>query len=534
MLTIRQTETGWELLRDGVVLTVAAPDGGETSTFARYEDAVAVIARMIEQSALAVVEVDTETETTSEDGLLPEAWESPSDGGICFSDATGDGRDFTNCAWTWRDPSVSVVPLMLQTETDFGHFGAALAGYVTEFVDNSGTPGATGRFYNSETGIAFRDMLLDGRRFGVSVDPGAVAWEDECLQLDEDGWCEQYQMNFLAYEIIGITGTPFPGFAEAAIQLAAVAPVTASAGHPCGCETETCACSTRDSGVLSTRATSPFRISDSTRNGRNHDTVGPDGRSVVAAAAVATIDVPLAPPRSWFPDRHEGPGFLMPTPLTITNQGRVLGHVAVWNTCHTGHLDRCVTPPRGSDLQDFLQGRVFTETGEEVRTGVLTWQADHPDHALTFAQASALYADSLAGWADVVAGEDQFGPWVSGALRPGLTAVDVRILRALSLSGDWRVSRRTGRHELIGVIAVNYPGFPISAGAREMNVAAPRPFSSPQVITAAGMVPQSARKNDDFAARLAIVEARQARHARGVLAQMKADERGRALARLRG
>jgi hypothetical protein len=60
--------------------------------------------------------------------------------------------------------------------------------------------------------------------------------------------------------------------------------------------------------------------------------------------------------------------------------------------------------------------------------------------------------------ADVTAGEDDFGIWVAGALRPGLRAEDVRALMASDVSGDWR--RIGGSLELVAVLAVNVPGFP--------------------------------------------------------------------------
>lgn len=530
MLTIRQTENGWEILRDDVVLTVTV-EGVETSTFARYEDAVAVLATMIDVAASLAVGDGTEVEgETSTDGLLPETWESPADGGICFSAPTGDGRDFTNCTWTWRDPGVSTVPLMLQTSTEMAHFGASLAGFVTEFFENNGTPGARGRFFDTETGRQFRDMLLSDRRFGVSVDPGAVAYEEECLEVDDDGWCSRWQLNFLDYQIIGVTGTPFPGFENASVGLGAPATVAASAAPAsCGCaDPSACACHATGGIVPSF---SLMRIGE-----RGVETFIPDARGRIVphpvtagAATMPALDIPLAPPPRFFED----PDFLMPTPLTITDQHRVMGHVESGG-CHTGYPPphACVDPPRGCDFQDFLQGRVETSDGQIIRTGVLAWGMDHPDHELSFFEAMALYANSAAGWADVVIGYDSHGTWVSGVLRPGLTEADVRILRALSLSGDWRTSRRTGRHELIGVLAVNYPGYPILASAGR-HIAAPRPTHRPDVITAAGMIPQRARREptEDLIARVSELERRLAKPFRD---ELRGHRRDLAAARLRG
>jgi len=68
------------------------------------------------------------------------------------------------------------------------------------------------------------------------------------------------------------------------------------------------------------------------------------------------------------------------------------------------------------------------------------------------------YDDTASALVDVVAGEDQFGIWVAGALRPEATPQQVRALRASAPSGDWRPIGN--RLELVAVCAVNVPGFP--------------------------------------------------------------------------
>jgi hypothetical protein len=69
--------------------------------------------------------------------------------------------------------------------------------------------------------------------------------------------------------------------------------------------------------------------------------------------------------------------------------------------------------------------------------------------------------------ADVTSGEDQFGIWVAGALRPGLAPARVRELRAAKLSGDWR--RIGGQLRLVAFLAVNVPGFPVPRLRAEVN-----------------------------------------------------------------
>jgi hypothetical protein len=75
------------------------------------------------------------------------------------------------------------------------------------------------------------------------------------------------------------------------------------------------------------------------------------------------------------------------------------------------------------------------------------------------AAAIAHYEHTGHAVADVVAGEDEFGVWISGSLRPSVSESDVRELRGASLSGDWRSIG--GSLELVAALAVNVPGFPV-------------------------------------------------------------------------
>ena len=144
----------------------------------------------------------------------------------------------------------------------------------------------------------------------------------------------------------------------------------------------------------------------------------------------------------------------------VTDDGRVYGHLAIFSTCHTAYSGQCVEPPHSpSGYAYFRTGSVRVRGGGEVPTGAITLDTLHAGRALSAAQTVAHYEDTGAGVADVAAGEDAHGIWVAGALRPGLSDERVRRLRASPLSGDWR--RIGGGLELVGVLAVNVPGFPV-------------------------------------------------------------------------
>lgn len=179
-----------------------------------------------------------------------------------------------------------------------------------------------------------------------------------------------------------------------------------------------------------------------------------EGDSLAAAGS------PLAPPRAWFDDpRLEGP-----TPFTVTDDGRVFGHLALWDTCHVSFTmsGQCITAPRsGTGYAHYRLGATRTREGADVPTGTITMNARHAVAAAGAVAAMAHYEDTGLAAADVAVGEDQWGIWVAGALRPGLSDVQVRALRAAPLSGDWRRVGSSGGLELVAALAVNTPGFPI-------------------------------------------------------------------------
>lgn len=423
MWSIREREGRWEVTTgEGDTLTIVG-------THDTYAAALAHIASQLD-AQLATVD-------NPEAGLLPETWRSD----VILNADTGDGRDFTDCQFTWRDPSTHLVPLMLQTETDMGHFGAHLAGFWTSAAPGEGNVAirAGGRFYDNEHGRQFRDMLQGGRRFGVSADGGAVDVEWECVETEEmdmgDGdtieVCVEDRLIFRAYEAIGSTGTPFPGFADCFIELD-VAPAEQPAMAASG------------------------------------------GRSRVPAR-------PWTPPPLAAFDR---PDVDRPTPMTVSDTGRVFFHLAAWGTCHVGRSDICIEPPHSaSNYAYFRTGAVRTSEGRDVAVGAYTMGIGHADLSLNAQDAAAHYDDTRYGVADLAAGEDQYGIWCAGVVRPGVTRDQVYVLRASSGSGDWR--RIAGSLELVAALGVNTPGFPIprqlTASLTASGAPVPVPMASMQV-----------------------------------------------------
>lgn len=174
--------------------------------------------------------------------------------------------------------------------------------------------------------------------------------------------------------------------------------------------------------------------------------------TLVAVSLVAAV-APLEPPKDWF----EEPRLDKPTPLTVTDDGRVYGHAALWDTCHEGFPGRCVPTPRSrTGYRKFHNGELRVADGGRINVGKITLAAGHAStRGISEEQARAHYDNTATVAAFVRAGEDRHGIWVSGALKSNLAPEHVRDLMANPLSGDWR------NGEMIAAHAVIDPGFPV-------------------------------------------------------------------------
>lgn len=172
--------------------------------------------------------------------------------------------------------------------------------------------------------------------------------------------------------------------------------------------------------------------------------------SLVAAAAPSKL-----PPGEWF----ENPNLTGPTPLTVTPDGRVFGHIATWGVCHIGLSGVCTTAPHSAtEYAHFRTGVVDTTTGEAF-VGQLTIGTGHAAMSAKARAAVEHYDNTGTAVADVSVGEDAFGIWTAGVTRPSATEQQIRDLKASAISGDWRDVRGNGQLELVAALAVNVPGF---------------------------------------------------------------------------
>lgn len=182
--------------------------------------------------------------------------------------------------------------------------------------------------------------------------------------------------------------------------------------------------------------------------------------SLVASAGIKA-------PADWF----KNPNLTEPTHLTVTEDGRVFGHIAEWSSCHIGYEGVCVAPPMSqSDYAYFASKRVLLDDGTQARTGVLSLGGGHAKGNLGFTAAIEHYDRTSAAVADIAVGDDEHGIWAAGWMRPGWTEKQAYDLRASDISGDWR-EVRPGQMEMVAALAVNVAGFPVVSVHNQTQVA---------------------------------------------------------------
>ncbi|UQS95156.1 capsid maturation protease [Pseudanabaena phage Pam4] len=367
---------------------------------------------------------------------------------------TGDGREFALGSLTWRDLPL---PLMYQDATAVGHDGAVRVGRLDtlERTDEGGVTliRYTGTWDTSPTAIEARRQVENRIVRGVSVDCDEVTVEfvgSDGTVLDpmvddypEDGVVVE---RATAARISGLTICSIPAFAQAYIANGTRDP---EATEPNLAPTETpeaVAASAAPAWALTASAVQVWAASDFTR---------PD-----------VLDL------------HPGG-----TNLTVTDDGRVYGHLATWGVCHIGIDGVCQEPPASAtNYAYFATGSVRTDAGV-VPVGPLTMGTGHAAMNLRARGAVEHYDNTGTVVADVAMGQDGIGIWFAGRLRPGITAEQEYALRAAGkVSGDWR--NIGGGLELVAALVVNTPGFPIPRPALAASAAA----DCPTALVASGIV----------------------------------------------
>lgn len=381
---------------------------------------------------------------------------------------TGDGRQIAPGALSWRVPPLPLMGLATETHDPEGfdqNDPAVLCGRIDSLERQPGEGDtqvivAKGFYLPNDDGQYFADLTQAMGRCGISADIAVSQEEIEIGEVDQDGWPTDMTAVLTEGQIMGCTQVPFPAFEGAYIVLG-----DGTVSMPIPAEHE---------GTPVTAAGIHWMTYEQCER-------CDQGLEVIVASGAG----PVAPPREWFenPNFQVGDGRVAEIfdrrgqrtvagkyacPLTITDEGRVYGHLAPWGVCHIGKPG-CVTAPKsGTDYAFFKRGQhIVCADGSKVRVGTLTVDAGHASLRDSPTAAMAHYDNIALAAADVNAGEDEHGIWIAGAIRPTATQEQIRALRASSISGDWR--SLGGSLELVAALAVPVPGFPhaVVAGAHE-------------------------------------------------------------------
>lgn len=362
---------------------------------------------------------------------------------------TDDGREILEGACRFPDLPVSI---RLLIEDEGGHWGAVTCGRI-DTMDRRDVAGlqmiySDGAFGSDENGQLAELMVEEQTQRFVSIDPRDVTGEwieveirverfdcyDDCDVLYDCWW----RMSDLVIGAATIVSMP-------ALPQAVIAPKSMALPE------------------------SPVAI----------ESAPPNLTPITAAGG------PVKPPKAWFdtPGFHVGDARLVKQPdgsyacpPTWLDSGEGFGHVAYWNAKHTGFPGRDVRPPHSkTGYAHYLTGACPCDDPEcSHAVGQVTMGCGHApltkkrgDRQVPLASHEVVaHYDGGYGavqMADITVGEDDFGIWFHGALKPGVTDEQVRDFRAMGVSGDWR--EMAGALDMLAVLSVPAPGFPIARRA---------------------------------------------------------------------
>jgi hypothetical protein len=457
------------------------------------------------KTALAVAPAPASDPVAAEQG-------QPFNAILAFADVpTDDGRMLSPNVG-WRELPLSF--MWMFSSGSGGHDDSRPVGKITEIVFSDNTWHANGYMDTSMDALEASRQIVEEIQTGVSVDLAireyemTFKWPEE--KVNEDGSetivvnTQEEIMYVTAGDIAGATGCATPAFAGAKISLAADGSMTLTYSIPVKFNLGSHFAVDDEGPDDSTDVTVTVDGEDADPDLTEAidtavDAVVPDGMQVdKIAVTISTVEavtasaagmVPEVPPAAWF-EMPEADG---PTALTIDSDGQVYGHAALWDSCHTGFPNQCVTAPKSqTGYAYFHLGQVETDEGM-IDCGQITLGDGHAPGSYNRTAAVEHYDRTGIAVADLVASDGEYGIWVCGALRPDVPAAKIRELRAAKVSGDWRAVH--GKLELVGLLAVNVPGFPVPRA----RVASAAPDSPAHVLSlvAAGFVHASTIKPRD-------------------------------------
>jgi hypothetical protein len=175
-------------------------------------------------------------------------------------------------------------------------------------------------------------------------------------------------------------------------------------------------------------------------------------------------EFPLYPPGAWFdtmPDWFQ-PGDKLAFQTDGADAGRVAATVAPRDQCILDGTSDCWTVPYSpTNYTAAQQGDTMTAEGSLIHTANIGGGTNHARMSANFRGAVEHYQNT-ASQLMRVRYHDLDGHVIAlGALWPDVTELDLAIVRASAVSGDWRYRPELAAIDMTGSCLVNTPGFPL-------------------------------------------------------------------------
>lgn len=292
-----------------------------------------------------------------------------------------------------------------------GHSGAVLVGRLDQVTLDDDTKVVSGEGWMLDTpaGNEFTLYVASGAQRGNSVDLAEV--KASYMYSEED---DSVSFEFTDWKIAKTTLVSVPAFGEAYAEIDLVADA---------------------SGIVTVVAQS--FIANVAESNEMSASGGPD--------IFADVRQPSA---AFFRPEPESP-----VKLTVTDDGDVYGHLALWNSCHSGYTGKCVIVPKSrSGYASFNKPGVPTDQGD-VEVGPIFLSGGH--RMGVQGDLSAAYGGTENAWADVRVTDGKLGPWLCGRVRPGVDPTRLYTAKASRVSGHWQ------RNELRAIVSVNGEGYDV-------------------------------------------------------------------------
>lgn len=334
---------------------------------------------------------------------------------------TGDHRRLSSAGAGARETPSGSWSISAQFEKSYGHDGAVLSGalYEITFDDSTGIVSGRGYMADDENGRRHAWAIKTGMMAGNSISLAEVS-----AQYVEDFDTGEWWIDFTKWNLADTSGVMTPAFYEAYAVIDDEITAAMDAWD-------------LDEELVASVTDWEIHVPE------------PDQE---LAELLASASAPVQKYEDFFrPEAAE------PTKIVVTADGKVYGHVCLWDSFHASMAGN-VRPPRPTDgYRSFNKPGVLTEKGIVPTGPIFAYRGHKRGEDLNEA-----YGGIENAWCDVRVTEGMWGPWVSGVVRPGVTEETVYAARASRISGHWV------KGALKAIVSVNAEGYEVEGPDAEV------------------------------------------------------------------